>query len=220
MTRCHFASAASQTGGGAQSLSHPAISPPALLRPNPTLSSRDVEAWPMDCSAPLAGDRSGTPALVPQSLGMAATSPGLAGRLLPKASRPRASPGTAPGSYARPAFRFLLQGLRDLGRRWRRGALQTHHPARVQMYHPGAWLPGSVGSAPGPGFGPAWQRVHGCAWVGVGAGARAATESRAGLRTVARGGARANSRSAAAGRAQAETGKACDWPPLAPMQTS
>lgn len=38
--------------------------------------------------------------------------------------------------------------------------------------------------------------------------------------TVARGGARANSRSAAAGRAQADTGKACDWPPAAPMQTS
>jgi hypothetical protein len=64
----------------------------------------------------------------------------------------------------------------------------------------------------------AWVRGCGCAGS-AGVVAKAAN-SRPGLRTVARGGARANSRSAAPSRALADTGKACDWLPAAPMQTS
>jgi hypothetical protein len=218
MTRCHFSSAASLAQGGAQSFPHSAISPPTLLRPNPTLSSQDPKPWLMDCSARLPRDHSRMPAQVPEASRWQLCVQGAQGVSLPLISRPRASPDAALGPQARPVSRFLFRGLQDRGHQWRRCARQTH-PGRVQHR---AWLPG-VGSEPGPGFGQTWQRVPvgaGSAWVRELGTVGAATESRAGQRTVARGGARANSRSAAAGRAQADTGKACDWPSVSSMQTS
>lgn len=168
----------------------------------------------------LAGDRSGTPAPVPRASRWQLGVQGSQGVSFPLASRPWASPGTAYGSQVRPAFRFLFQGLRDLGRRLRHCALQTHpergcpvRGCREWGLHPGRASDkrGSVCMC---------VCVRGSAWVPEQGAVGAATKSRPGLRTVARGGARANSRSAAAGRAQPDTGKACDWAPLAPMQTS
>lgn len=221
MTRCHCTSATSQAQGGAQSLPHPAISPPALLRPNPTLSSQDPEPGPTDCSARLPGNHSGMPARVPGARRWQLCVQGAQGVSLPLISGPRASPGAARGAQARPVSRFPFRGLRDRGRRWRRCAPQTP-PGASAAVPPRAWLPG-VGSKPGPGFGQTWLRVHVCAgsaWVPELGAVGAATQSGPGRRTVARGGARANSRSAAAGRAQPDTGKACDWPSVSPMQTS
>lgn len=219
MTRCHFASAASQAQRGTRSLLDQAISSLALLRPNPTLSSR--EPWPMDCSARLPGDHSRMPARVPVASRWQLCVQGAQGVSLPLIFGPRASPGSSRSPQARPVSRFLFRGLRDRGRRWRRCARQTHSGASAAV-PPRAWLPG-MGSEPGPGFGQTWQRVHVCAgsvWVPDLGAVGAATVSQPRLRTVARGGARANSRSAAAGRAQADTGKACDWPSVSPMQTS
>lgn len=127
MTRCHFASASSLAQGGAQSLPNPAISPPALLRPNPTLSSQDPEPWPMDCNARLPGDHSRMPVRVPGASRWQLCVQGTQGVSLPLISRPRASPGVARGPQARPASRFLSRGLQDCGRPWRRA---PHKPTQ------------------------------------------------------------------------------------------
>lgn len=178
MTRCHFASAASQAQRGAQSLPHPTISPLALLQPNPTLSSQDRESWPMDCSARLPGDHSRMPARVPGASRWQLYVQGAQGVSLPLISGPRASPGASRSPQARPVSRFLCRGLRDRGRRWRRCTRQTH-PGASAAVKPHAWLPGMV-SDPGPGFGQTWQRVNVCAgsaWVSELGVVGAATES-------------------------------------------
>lgn len=150
---------------------------------------------------------------------MATRSPGLAGRLLPAGLQ--ASGFSGHGLWFPRPTRVLIPVSGSPGPRPPVAPLRPANPPRAWL--PRAWLP-EVGSAPGPGFGQAWQRVHVCvrgsAWVPEQGAVGAATKSGPGLLTVARGGARANSRSAAAGRAQPDTGKACDWAPLAPMQTS
>lgn len=135
MTRCHCTSATSQAQGGTQSLPNPAISPLALLRPKPTLSSQDPEPGPTDCSARLPGDHSGMPARVPGARRWQLCVQGAQGVSLPLISGPRASPGAARGAQARPVSRFPFRGLRDRGRRWRRCARQTH-PEPVRQCHP------------------------------------------------------------------------------------
>lgn len=157
----------------------------------------------------------------PHSLAVAAMCPGRTGRLPPADLRAPGFSGLISKSPSPTGLSIPVSGSPGP---WPPMAplRPANPPGASAAVPPRAWLPG-MGSEPGPGFGQTWQRVHVCAgsaWVPELGAVGAATESRPGLRTVARGGARANSRSAAAGRAQADTGKACDWPSVSPMQTS
>lgn len=192
---------------------------PLAAESHPVLSGPGAWAHGLQCKAAWGPFRDASPG--PRSPEVAAMCPGRSGRL------PAAdlwAPGFSGRSSRCPSPTGLSIPVSGSPGPWPPVApLRPANPPRASAaVPPRAWLPG-VRSKPGPGFGQTWLRVHVCAgsvWVPELGAVGAATQSPPGRRTVARGGARANSRSAAAGRAQPDTGKACDWPSVSPMQTS
>lgn len=166
MTRCHFARAA-QAGGRRSEPLPPAhqLSGPLAAESHPVHPGLGGLAQGLQCTAGWGPFRDARPG--PQSLAMAARSPRLAGRLL--LAGLQASGFSGHGLWF-PSPTGLSIPVSGSPGPWPPVApLRPENPPRAWL--PRAWLPG-VGSAPGPGFGQAWQRVHVRAWVYVGAGAR------------------------------------------------
>lgn len=143
----------------------------------------------------------------------------------PSGWSPRPSRSGPESSLGRPAGRLLLPPLPrspDRGRHWCRCALQSgaHGRATARVCKESRRAAVRSGAEPRG----ACEPVSVCAWMRGEAGSRGGRglSTRAAYSSAQRQRGRAGQfqEPAAASRALADTGKACDWPAAAPMQTS